>query len=79
VFGCSEGENCVGLDDGDDGESLEAEDDNGVAGVSIGEGEKINGCGMSCHQAQEVWWAEMVVEMNRLKCDLRKEMCFHEK
>jgi hypothetical protein len=49
VFGCREGEDCVGLDDGDDGESLEAEDDNGVAGVSVGEGEKINGCGMSCH------------------------------
>jgi hypothetical protein len=36
----------VGLDDGDDGESVEAEEDNGVAGVSIGEGGKINGCGI---------------------------------
>jgi hypothetical protein len=46
VFGFREGEDCVGLDDGDDGESVEAEEDNGVAGVSIGEGGKINGCGI---------------------------------
>jgi hypothetical protein len=46
VFGCREGEDCVGLDDGDDGESLEAKDDNRVAGVSVGEGEKINGYGI---------------------------------
>jgi hypothetical protein len=46
VFGFREGEDCVGLDDGDEGESVEAEEDNGVAGVSVGEGEKINGCGI---------------------------------
>ena len=49
MFGFREGEDCVGLDDGDDGddgESVEAEEDNGVAGVSVGEGEKINGCGI---------------------------------
>jgi hypothetical protein len=33
-------------DDGDDGEFVEAEEDNGVARVSVGEGEKINGCGI---------------------------------
>ena len=36
----------MGLDDGDDGESLETEEYNGVAGVSVGEGEKINGYGI---------------------------------
>ena len=46
MFGFKEGEDCVGLDDGDDGESLEVDEDNRVAGVSVGEGEKINGCGI---------------------------------
>ena len=46
MFGFKKGEDCVGLDDGDDGESLEAEEDNGVARVSVGEGENINGCGI---------------------------------
>jgi hypothetical protein len=46
VFGFREGEDCMGLDDGDDGEFVEAEEDNGVARVSVGEGEKINGCGI---------------------------------
>ena len=46
MFGVREGEDCVRMDDGDDGESVEAGEDNGVAGVLVGEGEKINGCGI---------------------------------
>ena len=49
MFGFREGEDCVGLDDGDDGESVEAEEDNGVAGVSIGEGEKLMVVELGCH------------------------------
>ena len=46
MFGVGEGEDCMGVDDG---ESVEAGEDNGVVGVSVGEEKKLMVVELSCH------------------------------